>query len=99
LWKVGGAGDEPVPHAFQALDLDRDEAMIVALAGAPAPGESAAHSLSNLERDWFRPALAALRRGHIACLQAHLNDRFLSLTRWGSWRWWRRSRPWFARLT
>lgn len=99
LWRIGGAADEPVPHSFQALDLDRDEAMIVALAAAPGPRESAGQALSNLEREWFRPALAALQRGRIACLQAHLNDRFLSLTRRGSWRWWRRSRPWFARLT
>jgi hypothetical protein len=95
---MGGATGEPVPDAFEALDLDRDEAMIVTLARAPAASESAAQVLSIVERDWFQPALATLRRGRIACLQVLFNDRWLSLTRRGSWRWWRRSRPWFARL-
>jgi hypothetical protein len=98
LWRMGGATGEPVPDAFEALDLDRDEAMIVTLARAPAASESAAQVLSIVERDWFQPALATLRRGRIACLQVLFNDRWLSLTRRGSWRWWRRSRPWFARL-
>ena len=98
LWRMGGATGEPAPDTFSALDLERDDAMIVAFAGIPVANESAADALSTLERDWFGPALAGLQRGRVACVQVLLNDRLLSLTRRDSWRWWRRARPWFARL-
>jgi hypothetical protein len=98
LWTLGGGEGQPVPCSFQALDLARDEAMIVAVASAPVPSKSTAQVWSDLERDWFAPALAALRGRKIACLQLHLNDRLLSLTRWESWRWWRRARPGFGGL-
>jgi hypothetical protein len=98
LWAMGEGEGQPVPCSFQALDLARDEAMIVAVASAPAPSKSTAQVLSDLERDWFAPALAALRGRKIACLQLYLNDRLFSLTRRESWRWWRRARPGFGGL-
>lgn len=99
LWQIANARGEPVPPSFEALDRANAEAMIVALPGPTAASEMAAQGLSSLERDWFQPALASLRRGRIQCLQMHVNDRLLSLTRRASWRWWRRARPWYARLT
>ncbi|HSC08836.1 MAG TPA: hypothetical protein VLD59_18580 [Steroidobacteraceae bacterium] len=99
LWTMGGGEADPVPRSFQALDLARDVAMIVALTGAQSPTKSAAQVLSDLERDWFLPALAALRGGRIGRLQLHINDRLLLLTRWSSRRWWRRARPGFEALT
>lgn len=99
LWKWAGGVGERVPQSFQAIELARDDAMIVALGSAPAVGESPAQALKKLEQDWMRPALASLKRGRIARLQLHVNDRLISLTRSDSWRWWRRRRPWFAGLT
>ena len=92
LWTMGGGEAESVPPSFQALDLARDVAMIVAVSAAQSPTKSAAQALSDLERDWFQPALAAVRGGRVGRLQLHLNDRLVSLTRWNSWRWWRRRR-------
>jgi hypothetical protein len=61
---------------------------------------SAAQVFLDLERDWFQPALAAVRGGRIGRLQLHLNDRLLALTRWSLRRWWRRrARPGFEALT
>ena len=99
LWTMGGGEAESVPPSFQALDLARDVAMIVAVSAAQSPTKSAAQALSDLERDWFQPALAAVRGGRVGRLQLHLNDRLVSLTRWNSWRWWRRTRPVFEALT
>jgi hypothetical protein len=99
LWTMGGGEAEPVPRSFQALDLARYEAMIVALTSVPSPMRSAAQVFLDLERDWFQPALAAVRGGTIGRLQLHLNDRLLALTRWNSRRWWRRARPGFEALT
>ena len=94
LWRLAGGVGEGVPQSFQAIDLARDDAMIIALASVPAGSGTAAQALMYLEEAWFRPALASLRRGQVACLQLHLNDRLFVLTRSGCWRWWRRRRPW-----
>jgi hypothetical protein len=99
LWTMGGGEAEPVPRSFQALDLARDVSMIVALTSAQSPTKSATQALSDLERDWFQPAFAAVRGGRIGRLQLHLNDRLLSLTPWSSRRRWRRARPGFEALT
>ncbi|HJS21411.1 MAG TPA: hypothetical protein VJ764_02045 [Steroidobacteraceae bacterium] len=98
LWQMGGAEVAPVPQSFEAIDLTQADATIVALASASAAPESAAQALLDLERNWFQPALAGLQRGRLGRLHVHINDRLLSLTRTRSWRWWRRTGPWFERL-
>ncbi len=99
LWKLKGGVRAGVPHSFDAIDLAADDAMVISLACAPGPGETPAQSMIALERAWFAPAVAALWRGQVSCLQVHANDRLFSLTRSGLWRFWRARRPWIEILT
>jgi hypothetical protein len=98
LWALTGGAHERLPPTFEALDFERHDSMLITLASAPAKGESAAQALMNLERDWFQPALASLRKGRISRLQLHVNDRLFSLTRLAAWRWWQRLHPWPEKL-
>jgi hypothetical protein len=54
--------------------------------------------MTMLEQNWFAPAVAALRRGQLARIQLHANDRLVTLDRPGSWRIWRRARGWVEGL-
>ncbi len=47
------------------------------------------------ESRWLRPALAELRAGRIAQVQVSAGDRCHRLSARGSWRFWRRIRPWW----
>ncbi len=99
LWKLRGGVSAGVPHSLDAIDLAVDDAMVISLASTPRPGETPAQSLLALERAWFAPAVTALRRGQVSCLQVHVSDHLYSLTRSGLWRVWRARRPWIEVLT
>ena len=99
LWEFKGGVSAGLPQSLDAIDLAGEDAMIISLACTPGRGETPAQSLLALERAWFAPAVAALRRGQVSCLQVHVNDRLLSLTRSGMWRLWRARRPWIEFLT
>lgn len=98
LWNLGGGVSAELPHSLDAIELAGAEALVASLACAPGRGETHAQSMLALERNWFAPAVAALRRGRLTCLQVHANDRLYSLTRSGLWRFWRAGPPWIEIL-
>ncbi|SFM30566.1 hypothetical protein SAMN05421721_102188 [Ectothiorhodospira mobilis] len=50
-------------------------------------------TLEGLDRTWFAPLRARLRRGVLKELQVHADDQGLRLDRGAAWRLWRRPRP------
>lgn len=55
-------------------------------------------SLSQLESDWFAPALRDLRNGRVASLSLRIGGRCWEIGSSLRSRWWRRSRPWWEVL-
>lgn len=99
LWQLKGGAPLPLPVSLDAIDLATNPLVVVALESTPGSSQTSAQALVALERDWFAPAIAALRRGQLARVQLHANDRLHSLGRSGLWRLWRQRRPWFEALT
>ena len=66
------------------------DALRAPLALAPDTLES---EMATLEREWFAPLLAMLKRRRLARLTVHTDTRCFTITRAGAWRVWRRARP------
>lgn len=98
LWKLRGGASEQLPDSLDAIDLVGDGAVVVALSSTTGQ-ETRSESMSRLERRWFAPAVAALHRARLDCLQVHANDRLFRLTRSASWRLWRARRSWTETLS
>lgn len=98
LWTLGGGANAELPDCLDAIDLAAADALVVSLASASGH-ETRAQSMRTLEHNWFAPAVAAVRRGQLRCLQVHANDRLFQLTRSGLWRVWRGGRSWTEALS
>jgi hypothetical protein len=89
-----GMAMAPAPQRFGLLaGAARDETVLVqvsALAGADG--------LDALERDWFDPALQALRAGDLGVLTLMILDAAVESTRARSWKLWRSRAPWWETL-
>ena len=99
LWQMQGGAQVPLPASLDAINLAANPSVVVALESTPGSSQTPAQALVALERDWFGPAIAALRRGQLSCVQLHANDRLYALDRPGLWRLWRQQRPWFEALS
>lgn len=94
LWRLQGGAGLRLPASLAAVELTKNEAVVVALRSMPDATQTHTQCMLALERDWFAPAVAALRGGQLSRVQVHANDRLIALDRSGLWRIWRRPRPW-----
>ncbi len=89
------AGDDPLfgawPVHTQIPESPRSGVVVL----TEAPGSAAWPAI---EAGWLAPAARALRAGRIGQLELGIGEQTLILRRAGSWRLWRRLRPWWEYL-
>lgn len=106
LWLWGGGATLPALPALRGWTAGRDVVFGAFPAQAQFPRGAGAGVVVLDERPgaaewrqaesrWLRPALAELRAGRIAQVDLSAGDRCHHLSARWSWRFWRRSRPWW----
>ncbi|MBV8784441.1 MAG: hypothetical protein JOZ67_09660 [Gammaproteobacteria bacterium] len=94
VWHLLGGGVQAAPSVVRhLLETGHTRGIIVLQLSAHVVPPSGTTALSQLDAQWLRPGLAALRRGVLGRLTLLANDRALSLSRAGLLRLWRRRRP------
>lgn len=93
LWQWLGGTAQPVPDSLTSLPATREPLTVVLALGGDGPTD-----LQRMEGRWLAPALQQLRQGQRSSLCLIAGDCEWTLSRFGSWRIWRRPRPWWEAL-
>ena len=93
LWRMLRGTVNARPPSFASLMAASCNRALVALSGVSGK-HSPAELLEAMDRDWMAPVLQALRRGRIARLALHFNDRLFRVGRLDTFHLWRPHRHW-----
>lgn len=81
------AGDDVF---FSALSGEKSDCGVIVVSQTPG-----SDGWNDIESRWLKPAAALLRAGRLSRLEIAAGDRCFTLTARASWRFWRRSKPWW----
>ena len=94
LRRLGGDHAKDFPNRLADLRPDAPQVVIefAALTGEPH------ETLEALDANWLSPVKSALIAGGIREFELVANDRCFRIGARAQWKFWRRRRPWLARL-
>ncbi|HNA83387.1 MAG TPA: hypothetical protein PLQ64_13015 [Thiobacillaceae bacterium] len=85
LAQGAGAATSPLPESVSGIPMGPALAILPAL----TDGYGLAEELAQLDRQWFKPLLSALRRGRLTRLELHAAGRSVTLNPAAVWQFWR----------